>query len=193
MKKLILSIALLFTIFRSQADEGMWLPLLLGKQVYTDMVKKGLKLKADQLYSANKASIKDAIIIFGNGCTGEIVSSQGLIFLNRDDSLGQARDDCGRIAEAAAQIQHQFVRLDVKRVQQLGRVADAEMYKTFNMGMGFVVVVPPSAARIALDHLRGLVDYEVKVVGKVAKSHLPGFTGYAGVHDRLRTLAASIR
>lgn len=82
MKKLFLSIALVFTLLRSQADEGMWLPLLLGKQVYGDMVKKGLKLKADQLYSANKASIKDAIIIFGNGCTGEIVSPQGLIFTN---------------------------------------------------------------------------------------------------------------
>ncbi|RYF82025.1 MAG: serine protease, partial [Chitinophagaceae bacterium] len=64
------------------ADEGMWLPMLLGKQVYADMVKKGLKLTAEQLYSINKSSIKDAIIIFGGGCTGEIVSNQGLIFTN---------------------------------------------------------------------------------------------------------------
>lgn len=56
-----------------------------------------------------------------------------------------------------------------RRVQQLGKVADEEMYKTFNMGMGFVVVVPAAAAKVALDHLRGLVPYEVKVVGKVAR------------------------
>jgi phosphoribosylformylglycinamidine cyclo-ligase len=56
-----------------------------------------------------------------------------------------------------------------KRVKQMGKVADAEMYKTFNMGMGFVVVVPASSAKVAFDHLRGLVQYEVKVVGKVGR------------------------
>jgi len=50
-------------MFKSYADEGMWLPMLLGQQVYNDMVKRGLKLKADQLYSINHSSIKDAIII----------------------------------------------------------------------------------------------------------------------------------
>lgn len=83
MKKLLISFCLLFlVVFRSIADEGMWLPILLGQQVYNDMVKKGLKISKDQLYSMNKASIKDAIIIFGGGCTGEIVSPQGLIFTN---------------------------------------------------------------------------------------------------------------
>lgn len=83
MKKLFLitflSVSLLI---KAIADEGMWLPLLLGQQVYNDMVKRGLKLTKEQLYSINKASIKDAIIIFGGGCTGEIVSSEGLIFTN---------------------------------------------------------------------------------------------------------------
>ena len=82
MKKYFVTIALLLSLCKTYADEGMWLPLLLGQQVYNDMVKKGLKLKVDQLYSVNKSSIKDAIIIFGGGCTGEIVSSQGLIFTN---------------------------------------------------------------------------------------------------------------
>ncbi|MDB5199196.1 MAG: family peptidase [Chitinophagaceae bacterium] len=56
--------------------------MLLGQQVYDDMVKRGLKLSKEQLYSINQPSIKDAIIIFGGGCTGEIVSNQGLIFTN---------------------------------------------------------------------------------------------------------------
>ena len=82
MKKLFLSIVLIASLFRSYADEGMWLPMLLGKQVYNDMVKRGLKLTKEQLFSVNKASLKDAIIIFGGFCTGEIVSDKGLIFTN---------------------------------------------------------------------------------------------------------------
>ena len=82
MKKIFLSLILIVSLFRTYADEGMWLPMLLGKQVYNDMVKRGLKLSKEQLYSVNKASLKDAIIIFGGFCTGEIVSSQGLIFTN---------------------------------------------------------------------------------------------------------------
>ena len=82
MKKFFLSILMMFTIVTVRADEGMWLPMLLGKQVYEDMVKRGLKLTKEQLYSINKASLKDAIVIFGRGCTGEIVSGEGLLFTN---------------------------------------------------------------------------------------------------------------
>ena len=89
-------------MIQARADEGMWLPMLLGKQVYNDMVKRGLKLTPEQLYSINKPSIKDAIIIFGGGCTGEIVSAQGLIFTNHHCGYGAIAD--------ASTMQHNYLR-----------------------------------------------------------------------------------
>jgi len=62
-RSLVVVLLLIATVFKSFADEGMWLPHLLGQQVYNDMVKKGLKLTKEQLYSVNKSSLKDAIII----------------------------------------------------------------------------------------------------------------------------------
>ena len=102
MKKFLLSLVLVASLIQVRADEGMWLPMLLGQQVYNDMVKKGLKLTKEQLYSINKASIKDAIIIFGGGCTGEIVSDQGLIFTNHH---------CGYSAITnASSVEHNYLR-----------------------------------------------------------------------------------
>jgi len=102
MKKIIIMVALSLSLFKAQADEGMWLPMLLGQQVYNDMVKKGLKLTKEQLYSMNKSSLKDAIIIFGGGCTGEIVSSQGLIFTNHHCGYGAI--------SGASTVEHNYLR-----------------------------------------------------------------------------------
>ncbi len=65
------------------ADEGMWIPMFLQKLNYQEMQNKGLELTADQIYSVNKSSIKDAIVRLGGGfCTGEIISPEGLILTN---------------------------------------------------------------------------------------------------------------
>ncbi len=67
----------------SKADEGMWLLQLMQEQHLTDRMKaQGLKLDADDIYHPNKVSLKDAVGIFGGGCTGEIISPDGLILTN---------------------------------------------------------------------------------------------------------------
>lgn len=84
MKKIVLSLIISLLAFMpiTKADEGMWLLMFLDQQTYKDMKAKGLKLTSKQIYDINKASLKDAIIQFGRGCTGEIVSEQGLILTN---------------------------------------------------------------------------------------------------------------
>lgn len=91
MNKLKLSLLALCVLLIStaKADEGMWLLQLMKQQNAIDMMKKqGLKLKADDLYNPNGTSLKDAVGIFGGGCTGEIISPEGLILTNHHCGYG---------------------------------------------------------------------------------------------------------
>ena len=83
-KKIVLLVIIAVFIYplKSKADEGMWLLQLLEKYNYKDMQRLGLKLKPEDIYSINHSSLKDAIIQFGRGCTGEIISDEGLILTN---------------------------------------------------------------------------------------------------------------
>ena len=90
MKKFTLStLALCLSFFIAKADEGMWLPFLLKQLNEQDMKKNGCKLTAEDIYSINKSSLKDAIVQFGGGCTGEIISNQGLLLTNHHCGYGQ--------------------------------------------------------------------------------------------------------
>ncbi len=82
MKKMLSLLALIGVTFSAMADEGMWLLPYIKKMNEKDMKEHGCKLKAEDIYSAEKSSLKDAIVIFGGGCTGEIVSPNGLLFTN---------------------------------------------------------------------------------------------------------------
>ncbi len=72
-----------------KADEGMWLPMLLGESTYKNMVECGIRLTPEQIYNANNSSLKDAIVALGGGfCTGEIISDQGLLMTNHHCGFG---------------------------------------------------------------------------------------------------------
>jgi len=86
---------LLLTLFMNsaiRADEGMWIPLLIEKYNIKLMQEKGFKLSAEDIYSVNKACMKDAVLIFGGGCTGEIISGKGLLITNHHCGYGQIQE-----------------------------------------------------------------------------------------------------
>ena len=101
MRKTLLLVALIVaTSFSAFADKGMWLPSLISSRI-KDMKAKGFKLSAEDIYSINKASLKDAVVLFDGGCTGEIVSEKGLLLTNHH---------CGYDAiQALSTVEHDYL------------------------------------------------------------------------------------
>ena len=87
-KTLLLSVFLAVASFSLRADEGMWLPSEIILKI-KDMQAKGFKLTAEDIYSINNSSLKDAVVHFGGGCTGEIISGEGLLITNHHCGFSQ--------------------------------------------------------------------------------------------------------
>ncbi len=89
---IILLLALMGLQPLARADEGMWLPIFIERLNYTDMQKMGLQLTPEEIYSVNHSSLKDAIAIFGGGCTSEVISDQGLLLTNHHCGYGSIQE-----------------------------------------------------------------------------------------------------
>ncbi|NLX80041.1 MAG: S46 family peptidase, partial [Proteiniphilum sp.] len=89
MKRILLLLTISLSVLIAKADEGMWMLHLLKQQKLSEMQKMGLKLDDYDIYNPDGSSIKDAIVQFGGGCTGEVISSQGLVLTNHHCGYGQ--------------------------------------------------------------------------------------------------------
>ena len=100
MKRTLLTLLAALTLLPALADEGMWLPSLISTRI-DDMRAKGFRLTAEEIYSINRASMKDAVVLFDGGCTGELISAEGLLLTNHH---------CGYDAiQAHSSVEHDYL------------------------------------------------------------------------------------
>ena len=148
MKKLfaILAILVISFGFKAKADEGMWLLPLIEKLNMGKMTALGLKLSAEDIYSLNKTSIKDAIVIFGGGCTGEIVSSQGLILTNHHCGYGSIK--------AHSSVEHDYLR------DGFWAMSKAEELLNPNLSVTFLISIKDVTSQILANVKQGMTETE---------------------------------
>jgi len=121
--KFLLVILITGSSFFAKADEGMWLPQLLGKLNESRMKSLGMKISAEDIYSINKGSLKDAVVSFGGFCTGELISSKGLVLTNHH---------CGFDAiQNHSTLEHNYIRDGFWAATNADEIPNKGLYATF--------------------------------------------------------------
>ncbi|WP_281614446.1 S46 family peptidase [Flammeovirga sp. SubArs3] len=144
------------------AHEGMWLPSLLQQLNEEDMKANGFKLSAEDIYSVNKSSMKDAVVWFGRGCTGEVVSDQGLILTNHHCGYGQIQS-------------HSTVKDDLL-TNGFAAQSFGEELPNSGLTVSFVVRIDDVTSKVLAgvkdgmpeDKRQGIIDENIKKVGDAA-------------------------
>ncbi len=173
MKKLLTACLVALFVLPAKADEGMWLLPYLNKLNIKDMKAKGLKLKAEDIYSVNKSSLKDAIVIFGGGCTGEVVSAEGLLLTNHHCGYGQI--------QALSSVGNDFLKngfwarskaeeipapgLSVTFIRRMDDVTDLVLGEAADMGVGSGrdAIINTNTAKVSEEYTGKYPEYDVEV------------------------------
>jgi hypothetical protein len=189
MKKVLIACAVALMAVSARADEGMWLLPYLNKLNIKDMKAKGLKLSAEDIYSVNRGSLKDAIVIFGGGCTGEVVSSEGLLLTNHHCGYGQI--------QALSSVERDFLKngfwamsrgeeipapgLSVTFVRRMEDVTEQVLGEAAGMGVGEErdAVIDANARKTEEVYVARYPQYEVQV-----RSFMGGNQYFAIVTER---------
>jgi len=170
MKKLFIVLLALSMFIGVKADEGMWMLPLIQKLNIQKMNGMGLTLSAEDIYSDNSVSLKDAVIVFGNGCTGVMVSNQGLVFTNHH---------CGfESIQQHSSVQHNYLK-DGFSAEKL-----SDEIPTPGLTVKFLVKIQDVTERVISqlpDNLLGKarIEKQDSITGVIQKEAEKG-TGYIG-------------
>ncbi len=122
-KTALLFFAFIFSFAQLFAKEGMWIPILLEKYNLAEMQEMGFRLSAQDIYDVNNASMKDAVVIFGGGCTGELISNEGLLITNHH---------CGyRQIQSHSSVEHDYLTNGFWAMNKLEELANDNLTVSF--------------------------------------------------------------
>ena len=155
MKRTLLTLFCTLLALAASADEGMWLPSLISQRI-DDMRAKGFRLTAEDIYSINKASMKDAVVLFNGGCTGELISSEGLLLTNHH---------CGYDAiQAHSSVEHDYLTNGFWAMSRREELPNKEL------DVRFLVRMEEVTDRIAAGETKAEIIHRAEAEGKGYKA-----------------------
>lgn len=151
------------------AKEGMWIPSLLQKYNIEEMSQMGFKLSAEDIYSVNQASMKDAVVLFGGGCTGGIISNDGLLITNHHCGFGEI--------QAHSSVEHDYLTNGFWAMKRSEELANPGLTVQFLVKMEDVTDKILKNVTDKMDRIMRL-DTIQKNIERIKKEHIKG-TGYS--------------
>jgi len=162
MKRFSLALIILACSLSSFAKEGMWIPSLIKNLVESDMQSMGMKLSAEDLYSFNKSSLKDAIVHFNGGCTAEMISDEGLLLTNHH---------CGySLIQSHSSVENDYLTDGFWAMTKDQELKNQNLYARFIVRIDDVTksVLKGVTDGMPEAERQAIVDSNIKVIGKAA-------------------------